>query len=482
MQRDYRDTRDTANSNSNSIAEMSDDEIARIALRLMSQDARTTFTPKELRKYVGENLDKLPSNPSQFVQPVQQQQSVQQQHHYQMQQQQQQQQLYPPQQRHQSQSYHDFPGTIGGNTSSSNGGNNNAGGMSMDAMASELQSYSAMMGDYESSGSGNGLSRSASGNGNSSGQNLWSDFSPLIVPGFSSPPSSPSASPSPSSSSGLGSGSSGSSSPSSPKMALPVAKKSAPVSGNPRQGTGTGTSTNSSGGAGPSSSISSAGQSSMPLKSSQSLSSASPHYPSTPRAQPRTERTDRVERAESAVDHFENLERSIRTDRGERDYYDRANTGVSSSSRDSSSRGNGNNTSGNGNSGFLTHLPDKTRTLQNVLEEIDREFGDCNPELKEKLRQITLLYRPEYQEILQQAFTPKERDSIYKSMQPNHLELYKDLYKTFFDLHRRRSSLTAAVLKNDQSFKPVQDFLQSRQQILGDLLRKYRTILEKSEE
>lgn len=446
MQRDYRDSRDIRDGQNNgnggnpsSIGEMSDEEVSRTALRLMSAETRCTFTPKELRKYVGENLDKLP--------PVAM-------HHYPPQQQQQQQQLYPPPQRHPSfpaaQPYNDFPGTIGG----INTGNSGSGGMSMDAMASELQSYSTMINDYESSGGG--LSRSASGSGggggsNASGsgsasvlgQNLWSDFNPIVAPSFSSPPSSPL---------------SGSSSPSSPKMSLPVAKKSAPVSSNQRASTGTGPS-------GSSSSASSASQSSMPLKSSQS--STSPHYPSTPRAQPRTDRS------ESVVDHFENLERSIRTD-----YHDRQpdRAGMSVNGRDSNGRGSVSN------GGFLTHLPDKTRTLQNVLEEIDREFGDCNPELKEKLRQITLLYRPEYQEILQQAFTPKERDSIYKSMQPNHLELYKDLYKTFFDLHRRRSALTAAVLKNDPQFKPVQDFLQSRQQILGDLLRKYRTILEKSEE
>ena len=131
---------------------------------------------------------------------------------------------------------------------------------------------------------------------------------------------------------------------------------------------------------------------------------------------------------------------------------------------------------------FLLQLPEKTRTLQNVLEQMDKEFGDCNESIKDQIRQITILYTPANQKILSTYFTPKERESIYSIIRPNHLEMYQQLYKLLVGLHRERTRLTMTIQENNPSFKKLHEFFEGRQQTLADLLRKYKTILESTED
>lgn len=128
------------------------------------------------------------------------------------------------------------------------------------------------------------------------------------------------------------------------------------------------------------------------------------------------------------------------------------------------------------------HLPEKTRALQQVLDQIDREFGECNEKIKEQIRQVTILYTSTNQKILSNSFTPKERDSIYTLTRPSNMEKYQQLYKLFLELHRERNMLTNSVYQTDPSLKSVHEYMEGRQQTLADLLRKYRTILESTEE
>ena len=108
----------------------------------------------------------------------------------------------------------------------------------------------------------------------------------------------------------------------------------------------------------------------------------------------------------------------------------------------------------------LLHLPEKTRALQQVLEHIDKEFGECNERIKENIRQITILYTPSNQKILSTFFTPKERDSIYTIIRPNHMEMYQQLYKLFLELHQQRNTLTNAIYQNNPSLKALHEYME----------------------
>jgi hypothetical protein len=124
------------------------------------------------------------------------------------------------------------------------------------------------------------------------------------------------------------------------------------------------------------------------------------------------------------------------------------------------------------------YLPEKTRALQQVLEQINKEFGECNEKIKQEIKKVTVLYTSNNQKILSNNFSVKEREHIYSLSKQNHMERYRNLYKQFLDLHRERSTFAHSVYEEDPSLKTVHEYLEGQQQALGSLLRKFNTILE----
>jgi hypothetical protein len=132
--------------------------------------------------------------------------------------------------------------------------------------------------------------------------------------------------------------------------------------------------------------------------------------------------------------------------------------------------------------GGSTYIPEKIRALQLVIDELDKQFGDCNDKVKKHIHQINILYTPTHQKILSSFFSPEERENIYTLVRPTHMEMYQQLYKLLLESHQQRNMLMTAMFQNNPALKNLYEYMESRQQNLSDLLKKYKTILESTGE
>lgn len=128
--------------------------------------------------------------------------------------------------------------------------------------------------------------------------------------------------------------------------------------------------------------------------------------------------------------------------------------------------------------GIKLYISDKTRSLHQVIEEIDKKFGDCNDKIKKHINQINILYIPTHQKILSNFFSSEERDNIYSLVRPTYVEMYQQLYKLLWEVHHQRGNLLTTMHQNNPTLKNLYEYLEVKQQVLSDLLKKYKTILE----
>jgi hypothetical protein len=123
------------------------------------------------------------------------------------------------------------------------------------------------------------------------------------------------------------------------------------------------------------------------------------------------------------------------------------------------------------------YLPEKTVALQQVIEQINKEFGKCNEKIKKIIEQVTIFHTAQNQKILSNSFSAEEREYIYALSKQSHMEKYQQLYKQFVDIYRERGQFISSIYQADTSLKNIYDYVEGKQQVLGDLLRKYKVIM-----
>ena len=123
-------------------------------------------------------------------------------------------------------------------------------------------------------------------------------------------------------------------------------------------------------------------------------------------------------------------------------------------------------------------IPDKAKTLYNVIQEIEKDYGDCNDRIKKFIDQINLVYASPHQKIIENYFSGQEKEEFYKSIKPRYLDIYNQLYKLLYEIHQQRQATVDEYQANGIIPKNFYEYFETRQQNLSDLLTKYKTILD----
>lgn len=124
------------------------------------------------------------------------------------------------------------------------------------------------------------------------------------------------------------------------------------------------------------------------------------------------------------------------------------------------------------------NMQEKSRALQKCVDDICKQFGDCNKTIRNLIDQINILYTPKNQKVLNDDFSSEERISIFTSVKPKYHELYNDLYRALLEFHNRRFSIVNEIYEHKMANPKLHEYLEMRQQNLSDAINKLKTILE----
>lgn len=122
--------------------------------------------------------------------------------------------------------------------------------------------------------------------------------------------------------------------------------------------------------------------------------------------------------------------------------------------------------------------PDKIKLLQTIIEDLYKQFGDCNEKIKKIIEQINVVYNPAHQKMINSIFSTEERDTLYKTVQPAYEELCNQLHGLVMEVYQQRQAMISQFHQNTCIPKKLFEYLGKRQENLSDVLVKFKTLLE----
>ncbi len=126
-------------------------------------------------------------------------------------------------------------------------------------------------------------------------------------------------------------------------------------------------------------------------------------------------------------------------------------------------------------------VSDKMAALRQVVEEIEKNYGDCNEQVTKLIEQINILYTPSSQNILSTCYSKKERDRISSLSNPYYLEMYRQLCHLLEDVDRKRNHLASTMYQKNPTMSQLYEFLESTDTMFSNLVKKYSALLKSLE-